>query len=308
MPKTPRIVVLGSSNTDLVVRAPRIPGRGETVLGREYVMVSGGKGANQAVAAARLGADVAFVGRIGRDAFGDRALDALRAERIDVCGVVRDDAASGVALIVVDEHGENAITVAPGANAALTPEDVNASRGLIEGAAVLLLQLETPLPAVRRAASIARAAGVTVILNPAPARALGDELLAAVNVLTPNEAEARAVATLRPDDETPLGRCAELLRSRGAENVVVTLGPRGALLAAGGPEELIPGIYVRPVDTTGAGDAFNGALAVALAQGRPLPYAVRFAVLASALSVTREGAQTSLPTAEEVDAFALQGG
>lgn len=299
----PRIVVIGSSNTDLVVHAPRIPAPGETVLGGSYLVAAGGKGANQAVACARLGAEVTFVGRVGRDAFGDAALRALREEGIDVELVERDESApSGVALIVVDEHGENAIAVAPGANDLVGETDVDRARGRIGAADAVLLQLETPMATVAHAARVANELGVRVVLNPAPARPLGTDLLALVTVLTPNEGEAQALSGVAVDDVDTAIRAAGVLSGRGVADVVITMGAAGAVFSGRHGTGRVPGTRVRAVDTTAAGDAFAGALTYALAVGDPLPRAVEFASRAGAAAVTRAGAQPSLPRREDVEA------
>jgi ribokinase len=296
------IVVVGSSNTDMIVRLERIPQPGETLLGGEFLMAPGGKGANQAVGAARAGGRVSLVARVGEDMFGRQAIAGLRRDRIDVSQVRRDArSASGVALIFVGERGENSIAVASGANGRLRPADVKRAAPLIATASVLLLQLEVPLDSVQAAARLARRHAARVILNPAPARALPDALLRQVSILTPNETEAGTLTGTRVGSEQAARRAAGLLRARGVETVIVTLGARGALLVDQEGSRLIPGFAVQAVDTTGAGDTFNGALAVALAEERPLPQAVRFANAAAALSVTRRGAQPSAPTRERID-------
>jgi len=294
--RRPRIVVLGSSNTDMVIQAKRLPRPGETVLGGEFVMAAGGKGANQAVAAARAGGAVTFIACLGRDMFGDQALAGFARDGIDVDHVVRDARTpSGVALIVVAQNGENSIAVASGANAKLAPAHARQARRLIASARVLVLQLETPLATVQAAAELAADAGVPVILNPAPARRLPNRLLRCVSVLTPNEREAELLTGIRVDRPAGVAAAASALRDRGVPTVVMTLGRRGAYVASGDTARLVPGFKVKAVDTTGAGDVFNGALAVALGEGRPLLAAVRFAHAAAALSVTRLGAQPSAP-------------
>ncbi|MBC7232229.1 MAG: ribokinase [Chloroflexi bacterium] len=304
-----KVAVVGSSNTDMVVRVPHIPSPGETVLGGEFVMAAGGKGANQAVAAARLGAQVTLVARVGQDVFGERALAGFRQEGIATQYITVDpEAASGVALIFVDRSGENSIAVAPGANARLTPQDVQRAQKAIEAADVLLLQLETPLETVRQAAEIARHAGVRVVLNPAPAppQPLPADLLALVDVLTPNEGEASLLAGRQIAQATTLTdaeAAARCLIEQGVKVVIVTLGARGALIVTSDFQQLVPGFAVDVVDTTAAGDAFNGGLAVALAEGQTLADAVRFANACGALAATKMGAQPSLPTAEEVARF-----
>ncbi|OHB85230.1 MAG: ribokinase [Planctomycetes bacterium RBG_16_64_12] len=305
--KEPRIVVVGSSNTDMVVKAKRIPVPGETVTGGEFVMAAGGKGANQAVAAARLGAQVTFVARLGRDMFGDQAVENYEKEGIVTDFVLRDsENHTGVALIMVDEQGENLIAVASGANHALTPEDVAQAAEQIRSADVVMLQLEIPMGTVEFTAQLAADAGVRVILDPAPAAPLGDALVRRVTYLTPNESEAQRLTGIQVRDETSARAAAEKLLKSGARYVVVTLGAKGALVA--GPQKaiLIPGYAVEARDSTAAGDAFNGGLAAALAKGLPLDEAVREANLAGALSVTRMGAQPSLPTAEELRRFAKE--
>jgi ribokinase len=305
----PRIVVVGSSNTDIVVRASRIPSPGETVLGHSHFVAAGGKGANQAVAAARLGAEVTLVARVGGDQFGDGALEGLRREGIRLDRVVRDpEAPSGIALIVVDERGENAIAVAPGANAQLDESDVDRAADAIADAAVLLLQLETPLPVVRHAARLGRKHGVPVVLNPAPAQPLGRDLLRDVTVLTPNRREAELLSGAIIPDERAAVDAARLLRDLGPETVVITLGAEGAVVASGDTVERIPAVKVTPVDTTAAGDAFNGALAYALATGRDVAAAAELAVRAGALAATVPGAQPSLPTREALERFSRQVG
>jgi ribokinase len=292
-----RIVVIGSVNTDMVVRGARIPSPGETVTGGTFLRADGGKGANQAVAAARAGADVTFVARVGADELGEAAVAGLAAEGVDVSHVKPDPGhATGVALIMVDEAGENAISVAPGANARLSVEDVEAARAVIESADVLLTQLETPLPAVERAAAIGSAAGVTMILNPAPAKRLPDSLMALIDVLTPNEGEAVYLS-----GEARPAAAASKLRDLGATTVVVTLGAEGALIVAEGRESLVPGFPVVAVDTTAAGDAFSGSLAVSLAEGLDLALAVRRACAAGALATTVHGARPSLPVRARVE-------
>lgn len=292
-----RIVVIGSVNTDLVVRGPRIPSPGETVTGGSFLRAQGGKGANQAVAAARAGAEVTFVARVGDDELGEAALASLVEESIDVTHITRDpDHATGVALIMVDRAGENAISVAPGANARLSVDDVEAARAAIESADVLLMQLETPIPAVERAAAIASAAGTTVILNPAPARPLGDSLLSDVDVLTPNQGESAFLT-----GEVEPGVAAVRLRESGVNNVVVTLGSRGAMAVSSEGELSFAGFPVNAVDSTAAGDAFNGFLAVSLAEGLDLEKAVPGACAAGALATTVPGARPSLPYRDSVD-------
>ncbi len=295
------VVVVGSSNTDMILRVARVPRPGETLLGGAFSTAPGGKGANQAVAAARAGGRVAFVARLGRDALGDAALAGFRREGMALSHIVRDDAEpSGVALIFVGADGENSIGVAGGANQRLSPRDIRAARTLIEGARVLLLQLETPLETVEAAASLAHQAGVEVILNPAPARALPDSLLRKVSILTPNETEAGMLTGIRVGDVASATKAANALRRRGARRVIVTLGANGALVSAEEGIMWIHGFRVRAVDTTAAGDVFNGALAVRLAEGCPLHEAVRFAHAAAALSVTRAGAQPSIPVRREI--------
>ncbi len=303
MRRSPRIVVVGSSNTDLVIKTRSIPRPGETVLGGSFLMAAGGKGANQAVAAARLGADVTFVARIGSDAFGDAALVRLAAEGIRTELIAREDQpASGVALIIVDEQAENAIAVAPGANSLLSVHDVEQAKDTIRAADVLLLQLETPLDTVRYAARLAREADVPVILNPAPAQPLDQAMLACVTVLTPNRAEATLLSGIEVVDDATGRAAAHALLGMGVLHVVITLGAAGALRIDQGEEDRIAGMVVDALDTTAAGDAFNGALAVALGAGDSMRQAVRFATVAGALATTQMGAQPSLPTREAVEA------
>jgi ribokinase len=284
------IVVVGSVNMDLVVRCARLPRPGETVIGREFLTAPGGKGANQAVAAARLGAAVEFVGAVGADSFGEQAATALRAEGIGVRHLSRiAGTATGVAVISVSDDGENCITVAPGANHALSARHIDAAADSIAGAAVLLCQFEVPLDIVRRAIDVASAARVTVLLNPAPAIPLPDGLLASTSLLVPNEGEAAALAGV-PDAVA----AATALRGRGAHTVLVTLGASGVLLADPRGQQVFPAYPARAVDTTGAGDAFVGALAVALADGDGLHDAIDFAQRAAAYSVEHRGAQAAM--------------
>ena len=304
-----RVAVVGSLNMDLVIRAPHLPSAGETVLGGTFATFAGGKGANQAVGAARLGATVALVGRVGDDAFGRLLRDGLAHERIDASGVRTDaGAATGVALITVDSAGQNTIVVASGANAALTREDVDAARNEIAQSAVVLLQLEVPLDVVHYTAQIAHAAGCAVILDPAPApgEPLPDELYRLLSVIHPNEVEARALTGITITTEADARRAAEALLARGCAAAVIKLGARGAYLAAGTRREAVPAIRVTPVDTTAAGDAFAAGMAVALAEQAPLAAAVQFATAVGALKVTRMGAQPSMPTREQLQEFVRQ--
>jgi len=299
-----RIVVVGSSNTDMIIKAPRIPKPGETVIGGEFFTAAGGKGANQAVAAARAGGSVTFVARVGEDMFGRKAMEGFIAEGIETAHVHRDaEAPSGVALIFVDESGENSIAVASGANARLTTEDVHAARDAIESADVLLTQLESPLDAVRAAVDVATEHGVKVVLNPAPAQPLGRSLLRKVSVLTPNETEAELLTGISVSDEDAAVAAAEALRAAGVDAVVITMGSRGAFVLESDHGEMVPAFEVQAADTTAAGDVFSGALAVALTEGKSLPHAVRFANAAAALAVMKLGAQTSAPPRAEIDAF-----
>lgn len=293
----PRVVVVGSSNTDLVVRTgERLPSPGETVLGGDLLTAAGGKGANQAVAAARLGAEVTLVACLGSDHFGDRALACLANEGIDTDWLVRDaEAPSGTALILVNDSGENLIAVAPGANARLTPEHVSRAAPALRAADVLLLQLEVPLETVVAAARIAADAGATVVLDPAPARQLDDGLLRHIDLLTPNVSEAERLVGERITEDEDARRVAGVLAARGTAQVVLTRGARGALAHTAEGVFTVPAVPTEVVDTTAAGDCFNGALACALGEGASLREAVEFASRAAALAVSRPGAQPSLP-------------
>lgn len=294
---TARVVVVGSLNMDLVIRSARIPRPGETILGGEFHSVPGGKGANQAVAAARLGAAVSMVGRVGNDAFGEQLLENLAADRIDHTFVLRDaSSATGVALIVVDDAGQNSIVVASGANMTLSPSDVDAAADALAAGDALLLQLESPLESVIRAAELAHAEGVTIILNPAPACPLPEKLLALADVLVPNESEAALLTGMPVGSQAEAAAASAALRGAGVSTVILTLGGRGALLADDEGSRVYAAFDVEPVDTTAAGDAFVAGLAVALAEGRTLDEAVQWANAAGALATTRLGAQPSLPT------------
>ncbi len=289
---------------DLVVKSARIPVPGETILGGDFLMVPGGKGANQAVAAAKLGAQVSFVARLGNDLFGRKSLDNFRLEGVDATYVtLTSDAPSGVALITVDEAGNNAIVVAPGANARLSPDDVRRAEERIRSAGAVVAQLEVPLATVQCAAEMARDAGVPFLLNPAPAQPLGPALLGMVAVLTPNETEARILTGIDVVDDGSARKAARMLLDAGVKAVILTMGSKGFLLAEGNATEWIPAMEVKVVDTTAAGDAFTGSLAVSLAQGRGLRDAALFANRVAAFSVTRLGAQPSMPTLEELREF-----
>ncbi len=295
------ICVVGSTNIDLTFRTPRLPKPGETLAGSGFLLGHGGKGGNQAVMAARLGARVTMIGKVGRDVFGEGALRNYHDHGIDTTHVLIDaERPTGVASIVVDDAGRNCILVVPGANLGLTPQDVQAAAGAIESAAVLLCQLEVPIETVAEALGIARAAKVTTILNPAPAIALSDEVLALADVCVPNESE---IELLTGNPATTLQEAAaaawELLR-RGPRTVIVTLGQRGARIADATAAEHVPAPQVEAIDSSGAGDAFIGALGLFLAEGAPLPDAVRRANAVAAMSVTRLGTQASFPTRNDV--------
>ncbi len=306
----PRVVVFGSSNTDMVVRLPRLPTPGQTVLGRSFVPTPGGKGANQAVAARRAGAEVAFVTAVGADPLGREALAHYQREGIDVEGVkVVAGVPSGVAMIYVDDAGENMIGVAPGANLNLTPEDVDRlPDSLFRAGDVLLASLEIPIETAIRAIRRGFDAGMTTILNPAPAPAVSDlrDLREAI-YLTPNRTEAMAMAGIPPDVpiEPDWVDCAFRLKELGlAACVLITLGARGCQVVDAKPYRPTPAPRVEAVDTVGAGDAFNGALAVAIAEGRPPDEAAAWACAAAALAVTRPGAQEALPSRAAIDELA----
>ena len=305
---TASIAVVGSLNMDLVIRSPRIPRPGETILGGELHTVPGGKGANQAVAAARLGARVSMIGRVGQDAFAAPLLENLVADGIDHAFVLQDGGtATGVALIVVDDNGENSIVVSSGANMRLSPTDVESAEPAIAAADLLVLQLEVPLESVIRSAELARAHGVKVVLNPAPARLLPAELLSMIDILVPNESEAALLTGLPAGTQAEAAEAVEALLGSGVGTVILTLGARGALPARKGEMRVVPAFEVEPVDTTAAGDAFVAGLSVALAEGRRLYEAVRWGNAAGGLAATKLGAQTSLPTRQSLESL-LAGG
>ena len=295
-----KILVIGSSNTDMTIKGDRLPVPGETITGGTFYMGPGGKGANQAVAAKRLGGDVEFICKVGRDIFGDSALVGYEKEGIDISHAMRSDKASGTALILVDENGENCISVASGANGDITPEDIDSVADVIRGAGFLILQLEIPVESVLRAAKIAHEAGVYVILNPAPACELPKELFSYVSLMTPNRTEAQILSGCPVTDEASLDKAVEVLRGYGVKDFVVTLGSKGSLVFQGGKSEMIPSLKVKAVDATAAGDTFCGALCVALSEGLSLQDAARFATKASAITVTRQGAQNSIPARNEI--------
>jgi ribokinase len=293
----------------MIVRLARIPRPGETLLGGQFLTAAGGKGANQAVGAARAGGHVTFIARLGQDVFGDEAVAGFRRHGIDVRHVSRDPKIpSGVALIFVGEAGENSIAVAGGANANLRPANIRLAAAAIRAADILLAQLETPLPTIQAAADLAVRAGARVILNPAPARPLPSTLLRRISMLTPNEHEAELLTGIKVRNERAAARACAKLHARGVRTVILTLGSRGAFVSDVDGQWLVPGFKVKAVDTTAAGDIFNGALAVALAQGQALAVAVRFANAAAALSVTRMGAQPSAPSRVEIEKFLLNAG
>ena len=304
-----KIIVVGSLNTDLVACASRIPVAGETITGHTFLSACGGKGANQAYAAARLGARVEMIGRVGGDDFGKQMRANLENAGCDTAGVETvSDISSGIALIFVGDNGQNSIVVVPGANERLTPADIETSKSRFTGASSLLLQLETPLATVQAAAAAARGAGVRVILDPAPApsTALPAELVRLVDVLTPNESEAAILAGMPPGrmNVAQAFEVAKKLQQLGPRTVIVKLGDKGCALRDGNDEHALAAPVVKAVDTTAAGDVFNAALAVALGEGADMVAACRAANRAAALSVTRRGAQPAAPSRAELDAFA----
>ena len=301
-----KILVIGSSNPAMVICTGHLPLPAETVIGGTFFMNPGGKGANQAVTVARLGGRVSFICKTGSDIFGHQANQLFNEEGIDTSYVFSDTKnPSGVALITVDTDAENCIVVAPGANAHLTPNDLKRSAEAVEAADIILLQLEIPMQTVEAAAMMAYRLGKKVVLNPAPASKLSAGLLETLYAITPNETEAEAISGIRITDERTAEEAARKIASMGVCNVIITLGAKGALVFDGAHCEIVPAYKTQAVDTTAAGDVFNGALVVALSEGRTLPEAVRFACKASAISVTRVGAQNSVPYRTEVDVFNL---
>ncbi|EPA0077266.1 MULTISPECIES: ribokinase [Enterobacter] len=303
------LVVLGSINADHILNLETFPTPGETVTGNQYQVAFGGKGANQAVAAGRSGANIAFIACTGDDDTGERVRKQLASDNIDVSPVsVVEGESTGVALIFVNAEGENVIGIHAGANAALTTERVGAQRAIISGADALLMQLESPVESVLAAAKIAHENHTTVVLNPAPARVLSDELLALVDIITPNETEAEKLTGIRVENDDDAARAAGALHDKGIGTVIITLGSRGVWVSANGEGRRVPGFKVKAIDTIAAGDTFNGALVTALLEGRAMDEAIRFAHAAAAIAVTRKGAQPSVPWRKEIDEFLSQQG
>ncbi|MCP4310111.1 MAG: ribokinase [Bacteroidetes bacterium] len=304
-----KILVVGSSNTDLIIKVPEIPRPGETLLGGEFMTFPGGKGANQAVAVARAGGDVVFIAAVGDDSYGTDAvkgykLDNINTEDVKICKGVP----SGIAMITISAQGENAITVASGANAKLLPDDLDEAEEAFVEADYMLVQLETPLETVAKAIHLCGELNTRVILNPAPAAELSDEILSGAHIITPNETEAERLTGIRVEGEGDALKAASALHARGVNTVIITLGSEGAFVSdpASGLVKMIPGFKVTATDTTAAGDVFNGQLAVALAEGSSMEEAIRMAHAAAALSVQNLGAQSSIPRREETDYFLKQ--
>jgi ribokinase len=290
----------------MVIKASHLPQPGETILGGTFFMNAGGKGANQAVAAARLGGSVLFIAKTGNDIFGKQAIELFGKEGIDVSNIIRDkDQPSGVALITVDDNGENCIVVAPGANATLSPGDINDVKEKIENASLILMQLETRVETVEYVAGIASSKGIKFILNPAPAAKLNDKLLKRISVITPNQKEAEMLTGIKVIDESSAKQAAIFLNRKGIETIIITMGASGAFVLHENGHSMIHGHKVKVADTTAAGDVFNGALVVALSEGQKIGDAVTFACKAAAISVTRLGAQASAPHRKEVEKFDL---
>jgi ribokinase len=300
------IYVFGSSNTDMVVKASKLPGPGETIMGGSFLMNAGGKGANQAVAASRLGGKVTLVCKVGNDLFGREAMEQFQKENIDT-GYIQVDKehSSGVALINVDEKGENTIVVAPGSNAYLQSEDVDHLFANVSPSGIVLVQLEIPIATVEHIIKRSAGKGLKVILNPAPAHPLPESVYKNLYVITPNESEAELLTGIKITDIDSVHAACKLLLNMGVKNVIMTLGAKGAFLCNDKGSQLIPAPHVTPTDTTAAGDCFNGSLAVALSESIPLDQAINFAVKAASISTTRMGAQASLPGRDEVDALHL---
>jgi len=294
------VLVIGSLNADLVVRAPHFPQPGETISGDDLQIIPGGKGANQAVAAARQEASVAMVGRVGKDSFGPFLLNSLKSDSVDITNVLTDESATGTAIIVVDANGQNSIVLSAGANGKVTPKDIDALK--IE-AKVLLLQLEIPLKTVIHAAKWGKQKGMTVILNPAPARELPDELIANLDYILPNETDLNLLTGISITDIPSAERAATVLLNRGAKNVIVTLGSKGAILISNDQATQEKAYKVDVLDTTAAGDAFIGGFASALIGGVEIEEALKYANVCGALATTKFGAQPSLPTKEETERF-----
>lgn len=298
------LVVLGSINADHILNLNSFPTPGETVTGSHYQVAFGGKGANQAVAAGRSGANIAFIACTGDDDIGERVRKQLASDNIDITPVsVISGEATGVALIFVNAEGENVIAIHAGANAALSPALVEAQHDRIAQASALLMQLESPIESVLAAAKIARRHNTTVALNPAPARELPDELLSLVDIITPNETEAEKLTGIRVENDEDAAKASQVLHAKGIHTVLITLGSRGVWSSVNGEGQRVPGFKVDAVDTIAAGDTFNGALITALLEETPLPEAIRFAHAAAAIAVTRKGAQPSVPWREEIEAF-----
>ena len=298
-----KIIVIGSSNTDMVVRSEHLPRPGESVIGGGFMMAGGGKGANQAVAVARMGHPVVFAAALGKDMFGDAAIASYQRFGIDTSYIVRKDTPSGVALIMVDASAQNSISVALGANNCLSVEDVMPVLDTIEPGDIVLLQLEIPISTVDACVSVSEAKGARVVLNPAPAATVSKSTLSKLYLITPNQTEAQTLTGIEVTDENTAHLAAQELCKKGVERVVITMGREGAYLYQDGKGEIIPACKVAAVDTTAAGDVYNGALCAALAEGMSLADALKFATKASAISVTRVGAQPSIPSREEVDKF-----
>lgn len=294
--KSGKILVIGSSNTDMTVKSPTLPKPGETIIGGDFLMGPGGKGANQAVAAKRLGGNVSFFCKVGRDIFGDNAIATYKKEGLDTSEILRSDKPSGVALILVDGEGENCISVASGANGDITSAAIESKAELIRDAGILLLQLEMPTESVLTAARIAHEAGVYVILNPAPACILPSEIFHYVDLITPNQTESEFFTGVHVCDEESAAKAAKAFRDMGVGDIVITMGSRGSMgFTAAGDRFFTPARKVKAVDATAAGDTFCGALAVAISEGKTLHEASEFATSASALTVQKRGAQESLP-------------
>jgi ribokinase len=298
------IIVFGSINLDLTAYVSHLPQAGETITGRSFLTAPGGKGANQAVCAARLGAPTVFIGRIGRDAFGDQALSAVSAEEVDTSRVWIDpDAGTGLAVISVNEKAENTIIIIPGANGRLDGTDVNRATNLLDGNSIVMLQLETPLDSSLQLASLARERGAKVILDPAPAVPLPWELLRVVDIITPNEVETSILTGILPRNNKDASRAAQILLDRGVNTAIIKMGAQGAYFESNLTSGFIPPFPIQPVDSVAAGDAFNGGLSVALFGGKTLEEAVRWGAAAGAIACTRKGAIPSMPHREELESL-----